>query len=86
MLPATRPRRPPWLRKELSQLDAQGRQLEKAIASLEAYQARHGEETDPKVILGLEEARDRLKEVRQRRHVLVQGWQSLCSAARRIGA
>jgi hypothetical protein len=54
------------------------------MASLEAFRAREGANTEPEVILGLEEARERLESLSQRRQVLVEGWRQLCVNARRI--
>ena len=81
-----RPRRPEWLRDELRRLETEQQHLERAIASLETFQARHGEETDPEVILGLDEAREQLKEIAQRRQVLVQGWREICDAVYQVQA
>ena len=78
--PRRRPRRPEWLRDELRRLETEEQHLQRAIASLETFQARHGDDTDSEVILGLDEARQQLKEVTQRRLVLVRGWRVLCEA------
>jgi len=75
-----RPRSPEWLRDELRRLETEEQHLQQAIASLETFQARHGDDTDPEVILGLDEARQQLKEITQRRLVLVRGWRVLCEA------
>ena len=83
MIPTKRLRRPDWLRQELSCLEAEAGHLRTAIASLETYCATHGDDTESEVILGLQEARDRLTALVQRRQVLVAGWRALSLRAER---